>query len=296
MMQSEKKLKNIFLCIIALVLSLHLGLLTLKIYENLSSPKSISKTQKDKALKIKVIDDVFRNQKQIVQSEDGKIEKPKESRFLSDKDRSFERETRAARVGTFQKAAKGNANVTFEGSEEKKAKSKGRQDLKLSDLGGSSGTEDPFKEAAKKYSQSKRGINSGDPNSRGISSTNDYVVDVPLGDLTHLNTVEFKYYGFYHRIRQKLEQFWGRSLQEKAQLLGKDGRRIASDDHITSLQITLDEMGEIIAIKVQGSSGIKELDDAAIESFNDAGPFPNPPKDLVVNGKVTLSWGFVVST
>jgi outer membrane biosynthesis protein TonB len=44
------------------------------------------------------------------------------------------------------------------------------------------------------------------------------------------------------------------------------------------------------------TSGIKELDDAAIESFNDAGPFPNPPKGLVVDGKVTIEWGFVVKS
>jgi len=49
-------------------------------------------------------------------------------------------------------------------------------------------------------------------------------------------------------------------------------------------------------VRIIGTSGIKELDDAAIESFNEAGPFPNPPKGMIRNGRVTLEWGFVVKS
>src|SRR5207237_747484 len=108
--------------------------------------------------------------------------------------------------------------------------------------------------------------------------------------------VEYKFYGFYHRIRQKLEQFWGKSIQEKSQLIFRSGRKIASADYITSLQVTLNAKGEIIGVKILGASGIKELDDAAVESFNEAGPFPNPPKELLVDGKATIEWGFVVKS
>ena len=118
-----------------------------------------------------------------------------------------------------------------------------------------------------------------------------------MSDFTQLNTVEFKYYGFYHRIRQKLEQFWGRSIQEKAEAIYKSGRRLpASDNYTTSLQVTLNAKGEIVAVNIKSPSGVKELDDAAIESFNQAGPFPNPPKDLVRNGRAVIEWGFVVKS
>jgi protein TonB len=70
----------------------------------------------------------------------------------------------------------------------------------------------------------------------------------------------------------------------------------ASQDLITSLQVTLNEKGEIVKVKILGASGVKELDDAAVESFNEAGPFPNPPKDLLVNGHATIEWGFVVKS
>jgi protein TonB len=146
-------------------------------------------------------------------------------------------------------------------------------------------------------SESVQGMKNGDPLAQGLSATNDYVEEVTLGDFTHLNTVEYKFYGFYHRIRQKLEQFWGKSIQEKAEAIFRSGRRLpASENLITSLQVTLDAKGEIVNVKILGASGVKELDDAAIESFNEAGPFPNPPKELLVNGKATIDWGFVVKS
>jgi protein TonB len=123
------------------------------------------------------------------------------------------------------------------------------------------------------------------------------VNEVQLGDFTRLNTTEYKHYGFFHRIRQKLEQFWGKSIREKANALYRNGRRIpASENLITSLQVILNEEGEIISVKIISTSGIRELDDAAINSFNQAGPFPNPPKDLLVNGRAVIEWGFVVKS
>ena len=115
--------------------------------------------------------------------------------------------------------------------------------------------------------------------------------------MTRLNTVEYKYYGFYHRIKQKLEQYWGNSIQKKAHALWKSGRRMpASANRITSLEVTLDKRGKIVNVNVKGSSGVRELDEAAIESFNKAGPFPNPPKGMVKNGHARIQWGFVVKS
>lgn len=218
--------------------------------------------------------------RQIVQSEDPETKTiPKKAR-LSDKDRAFDRETKARVVKKFQQGQRGSPG----------------KDLSLSALGGDIARENPFKNAAKEYASAQKGSkkNSG---GRVVSSTNDYLEDIPLGDLTHLNTVEYKFYGYYHRIRQKLEGFWGRSVQEKAETLAGEGRAIASDDaHITALRIVMNSAGEIVDVVILGSSGVKELDDAAIESFNAAGPFPNPPKDLIVDGRVTIEWGFVVNS
>jgi protein TonB len=129
------------------------------------------------------------------------------------------------------------------------------------------------------------------------SGANDYVKGIPLGDMTKLNSVEFKHFGFYNRIKGQLEQYWGASLKEKAKKIYKSGRSVAGQqDFITNLEVAINLKGKITQIKLKTTSGMKELDDAAVESFNKAGPFPNPPQELVINGEAWIKWGFVVKS
>jgi protein TonB len=58
----------------------------------------------------------------------------------------------------------------------------------------------------------------------------------------------------------------------------------------------INHKGEIVHVKVIGTSGVRELDEAAVESFNKAGPFPNPPQGMLKNGVATIEWGFVVKS
>lgn len=266
-----------------LILFIHLGVILVKFY-----PKIIKSEDSDRPLKVHLAPDKSRTKKQIVQSEDTDDKNLKENAYLSDKDRSFDRESKARQTAPFKSGAKTKGGAP---------PVKTAKDLKLSDLGAKEGKENPLKDAAERYTKAQKSHGDNSSTEEAVSSTNDHLEEVPLGDFTHLNTVEYKYYGFYHRVRQKLEQFWGRSIHEKAQELLKMGRQVASsEEFVTSLQVTLDHEGEIVEIKLMGTSGIKELDDAAVESFNEAGPFPNPPKGLVKNGRVVLEWGFVVST
>lgn len=293
--------RTFYLLLLAMFM-LHGSFLAVKFRDEFTK---VSFTPRTEAIKVKLVQEAIRemvqteNKKQIVQSEDSASnEKPKDPAFLSDKDRSFDRQTIASRIDTFKKAAQGNAAVTQTATQPQKAQKKAPslKDLKLSDFGIASGAMAPEPTRAP-ASASQSGLKNGDPTELTLSATNDYVQEMALGDFTHLNTVEFKFYGFYHRIRSKLEQFWGRSIQEKSMALFRSGRRMpAGEDLITSLRITLDAQGEIIAVKILGTSGVKELDDAAIESFNQAGPFPNPPKELLVNGAATIEWGFVVKS
>jgi len=273
---------GLFYTILALVLLIHLCLLAIRLYKdldlaNVSTPES---SQTRAPLKVKIIRPEVKIKKQIVQSDDSDSnKKPKDNSYLSDKDRKFDRESVARKIDTFKSSGKGEV---------------AKEKLSLSELGAFEKGHNPLKAAAK---SAKAGTKSGNEKKSGVSSTNDYVEQVHLGDLTYLNTIEYKYYGFYHRIRQKLEQFWGRSIQEKAQDFNKQGRKIASEDNLmTSLQVTLNELGEVVEVAIKNTSGVKELDDAAVESFNQAGPFPNPPKGLLENGLVKIEWGFVVKT
>jgi protein TonB len=279
------------------MLIMHVGALFLQLQTHSEIKETVSRAP----MRVHVLDEKqFR--KQIVQSDESTDHSVRKGAYLSDKNRSFDRQTRSRRVDIFQSAGKGNA--TFDrmasrgaGRKSSQGAKKGLKNLKLSDLGASKKEMDPFAHAAREYAAARKGVKSGSLASRGISSTNDHVEDIPLGDLTNLNTVEYKYYGFYHRIRQKLEQFWGRSIQQKAKELFKEGRRVASDEELlTSLRVVMDSAGKIINVEVIGSSGVREFDDAAIESFNEAGPFPFPPKDLIVDGRVVIEWGFLVQS
>ena len=72
---------------------------------------------------------------------------------------------------------------------------------------------------------------------------------------------------------------------------------IASDgDSVTSLRVSLDDKGSIIKVEIKSTSGVREFDDAAVESFNKAGPFPNPPSGMIKNGLAVVEWGFVVKS
>lgn len=288
-----------FYILLAGVLLVHASFMIVKVCDQFS----IVQPRRAESMKLTLVQENTKefdsHKKQIVQSEDSASQQKTDYAFLSDRDRKFERQTVAKNIDLFKRAALGNASISqvAQKSEAANKKNLRMNDLKLSDFGIASGDPIPQEIALAPASNTQKGMENGDPSAQGFSATNDYVQETTLGDFTHLNTVEYKHYGFFHRIRQKLEQFWGNSIQEKSLALFKSGRRMpASQDLITSLQVTLNTQGEIIAVKILGASGVKELDDAAIESFNQAGPFPNPPKDLLVNEKATIEWGFVVKS
>lgn len=262
---------------------------------------SVSLPKKEEVTPIKMRLIPTKDLKQIVQSQKSKDKTKNDSKFLSEKNNTFARETRAAKVGTFKAAGKGQRNALNQKTRQivKQRTKRKLKNIKLSDIGLNQKTAPKVlkKKKQAKVVQNRKGLKNGDIRSTGLGRTNDYLEDIPLGDFTKLNTQEYEYYGFYHRIRQKLEQFWGLNIQEKANKLFKEGRSIASDSNlITGVTIKLNSRGEIVDIVLKSTSGVKELDDAAVESFNQAGPFPNPPKGMLRNGKAVIDWGFVVNT
>jgi TonB family protein len=244
--------------------------------------------------------------RQIVATDQtGKKQKPTKARFSGESDQAFDRQTVAAKNGSFKEAGFGNksgneiSNSLSERKIVENKKSVKTKSLTLGDLGSFTINvpKEEKKEVVEKTSSNGQGISQGNKKITGLAQNNDFVEDVALGDTTNLNTTENKYYGFYHRIRQRLEQYWGSTIQSKAKHLYKSGRRIpASENLITAITVTLDVKGNILDIKIDGTSGVKELDQAAIESFNKAGPFPNPPKGLLVDGRAVIQWGFVVKS
>ena len=109
-------------------------------------------------------------------------------------------------------------------------------------------------------------------------------------------TREFIYYSYYQRIRSQIRQFWEPSIRGKVKKIFAQGRSLASEhDHVTRVVITLNKEGALLRVQVVGESGLKDLDDAAVEAFRAAEPFPNPPQGIVENdGTIKINWDFIL--
>jgi protein TonB len=321
--QNSEKAKKYILISLLVSFVFHIGFLTVLKFDDIKKSVFTPEKKQEKRLRIVLRDNKPKsNPKQIVTSEKSKKkERDPKARFLSKNTQKFDRQTTARKTGAFKEAGKGvkegKKRVAKKQKEQpkkqqqavqpkrivkaksKKANARKKKKITFADLTmGAKAFKTLKKREVAQQSSKALGLKTGDKKKSGLSANNDFVEDIPLGDMTKLNTVEYKYYGFYHRIKQKLEQYWGRTIQNKAQALWRSGRRFPASgkNRITSLVIQLDSRGNIVKINVKGSSGVEELDAAAIDSFNKAGPFPNPPTGMIKNGLATIEWGFVVKS
>ena len=228
---------------------------------------------------------------QIVRSDQRGVErKDPQSKFLGKKTQTFQKQTVARKVAPFQPGGRGEEATPPQAKSRKKK-------INLSDLGSVAMMKGgPSSSTARR----PRGSPNGHKDLKGQASSNDFIQHIPLGDFSQLNTVEYKYFGFYERLRKKLERYWGVSLHQKVKKLRQTGGRSSlyrNGNYRTSLVVNLNREGKITKVYLQGSSGVKELDNAAIESFNKAGPFPNPPRGLLSKeGVAKIRWDFIVQS
>lgn len=126
----------------------------------------------------------------------------------------------------------------------------------------------------------------------------DYVKGIKEGNRTALNTKEYVFFGYFQRIRERLDRAWVPILRERLVKYHYSGRTLASDmNHSTKVLVVLNPHGEIIKVQVLSESGTRDLDDAAVRAFNEAGPFPNPPQGIVdKNGEIQIPWEFILRT
>ncbi len=132
------------------------------------------------------------------------------------------------------------------------------------------------------------------PGGEGASATDDYLPDIAVGVNTLLNTKEYKFYGFFERIRERLTNVWQAKLREEFDRVSQHGMALAGD-HITKVQVKLDPKGALKSLSIVGASGISGFDQAATEAFRSAAPFPNPPTQMIESDEsVSIRWDFVV--
>lgn len=217
------------------------------------------------------------------------------AKYLSEKNNTVEKETRAQTGQKFVNAQKvSRPQLASKGNKGK------AQQAKNSDI---ETKPDIFKNDFSAYKTMKQ-VAAGEEQSQGgsaaaeASMTNDNLQNVENEFLTRLNTREYKYYGYYTRIKNQLNQWWVPQVQQKFTKMMRQGRTIASENSkVTKLVIVLNGKGNLVKVQVLAASGVRDLDDAAIEAFRQAAPFPNPPKGMVErDGTVKIRWDCVVES
>lgn len=123
---------------------------------------------------------------------------------------------------------------------------------------------------------------------------NDYLPEVEVDAETRLNAWRWRYATFFNRVADRIRREW-----EGGQVLSKSdptGQVFGFEARMTVVQVTLDRQGNVLDVAVQEQSGAVALDDEAVRTFKDAGPFPNPPAQLFKSeDRFTFTFGFNVS-
>ncbi len=209
------------------------------------------------------------------------------AKYLSAFNQKAQKQTRAQQSGRFHNATSQGAPKVAKSSSATTEKTKSNQALK--DLSLSSLT-------PKFEPQAKNEEAVGDQGTGADSSATDDYLKEELGMQTMLSTREFVYYSYYNRIKEKIRQHWEPTVREKVKMVYRQGRSIASTkDHVTQVVIVLNRLGELLKVEVVTHSGVEDLDAAAVEAFQSAQPFPNPPKGLVEKDeKIRIRWDFVL--
>jgi TonB family protein len=129
------------------------------------------------------------------------------------------------------------------------------------------------------------------------AATDDRLNNIAKGENTVLSTREFKFFSYYHRIKETLRQYWKPNVERKLAMLWGRGTRMKEAELVTQVLVMLDSSGTVARISKVNSSGFDDLDEAAIDAFNQAAPFPNPPQGMIdPDGYVRIRWDFILKT
>lgn len=235
------------------------------------------------------------------------------AKYVSKFNQKVVQETQAALSGRFKNSAENGgapASQPKQGREakdraltknEEKAAEKAEKQAKTltSDDGLATGRKPTLKDLTPSFRPGAPRIDSqatAEGGGEGPSATDDHLKDVKTGMQTMLTTREFVYYSYYNRIKDKLRQYWQPKIKEKVERIFRQGRTIASTGNkITKIIIVLDDKGVLQKVQVIGPSGVTDLDDAAVEAFRAAAPFPNPPEGIVdSDGTIKIRWDFIL--
>lgn len=261
--------------------------------ESLTEVEFLIEESQDEALKRQIVEQVDQVNDEI----------PEDSQFLSAFNQKVVRETKAAKTGEFKNSdtdrgdlgqfekapapAADDMDQKTSNPPEQSASAKDKTLAKKIDL----------KDLAPKLAKIE---DLADLSAQGVrgeaSQTDDHLSEVETGLQTLLSSREFVYYAYYARIKERIRQYWIPTVKQKIKIVQRSGREIASSkDRITQVVVVLNRHGELVGVQIVGPSGVHDLDQAAVEAFQSAAPFPNPPQGMVEpDGFIRIRWDFVL--
>lgn len=238
-----------------------------------------------------------RKEPEIAETEDAKNRKlDPNATILSDRTQTAEEQTKASRTDDFREkkgtgmgGAKGTGSIPPTGEPDAEEE---KDSLEVAEGIGASGKKKGIKRDWRTLSLKDLSVG-GD----GLqdAATDDHLEGIREGDRTILSTREFRYFSYYHRIKELLRQYWKPAVETRMARMWAQGKTVRNEELVTRLLILLDEEGTIKKISRVGSSGMPEVDSAAVEAFERAAPFPNPPKGIIdPDGFVRIRWDFIL--
>lgn len=109
-------------------------------------------------------------------------------------------------------------------------------------------------------------------------SHDDAIDDVVTGDQTELNAWQWRHAPFFNRIRARIGAAW--APQQQIARNDPEGHLLGRRELVTVLTVTIDDNGGLKDLMVLNTSGVAYLDEEAVRAVRVAAPFPFPPKEL----------------
>ncbi len=132
----------------------------------------------------------------------------------------------------------------------------------------------------------QRPVPSSHASQRQAGAPNNDLLNERMSDRTALNTRELLFASYLNRIRRLVNFYWSQNIQN---LPPSAQARLSRSRYRTVVFVILDGSGALESVDITRESGIIPLDDAVLDAFRIAGPFANPPTQLLAkDGRVYL--------
>ena len=113
---------------------------------------------------------------------------------------------------------------------------------------------------------------------------NNDLLDEKIGAAVNLNAKEFLFRDYYNRVRRLVNFYWNQNLDNMSRSVP-----LSKPRYQTAVNVVLDGSGAVEAIEITHASGVGPVDNCVVEAFRIAGPFPNPPEQLIAkDGRVYM--------